>query len=170
MTDLCELYKKVVAQFNKTQTLVSCSEIISEYTGDDWKKYVEFSDTTYKRNILHEFSNDDIEMILICWNDDQISQIHDHPSSGCLVRILEGILTEDFYERTDLFDNTFYKYISSRENNIGDISYMEKNQTVHRVRNTNIGKSISLHIYSPPKFKHSVCKVEKADSIITTHV
>lgn len=161
MKTLKELYEKVVEQFNETKTLSSCRELISQYEGLDWKKYVEFSDVTYKRNILSEFSNSDIEFILICWNACQASPVHDHPSNGCLVRILEGQLTEDFYVMNHKCTDTSYKFVGFRDNKVGDVSYMEKNHTVHRIKNTNNDKqSISLHIYSPPKFGYTMCKVD----------
>ena len=70
MNDLKELYDNVVTQFAITKTPNS-TKLISQYIGDDWKRYIEFSDITYKRNIISELSNDDIEFVLICWNDGQ---------------------------------------------------------------------------------------------------
>ena len=80
------------------------------------------------------------------------SLVHDHPSNGCLVLILEGELTEDFYIKSD---HKTYQYYGQRINKLCDVSYMEKDQIVHRISNSSGNKSISLHVYSPPKFKHT---------------
>ena len=49
---------------------------VEKYDNDDWKKYINFSNQKYIRNLI--FRNDKFEMYVICWNNNQSSPIHDH--------------------------------------------------------------------------------------------
>ena len=42
-------------------------------------------------------SNELFEIIIISWNYNQKSPIHNHPENGCLMKILKGSLTEEKY-------------------------------------------------------------------------
>jgi cysteine dioxygenase len=36
-------------------------------------------------------------LMLLCWNPGKFSPIHDHPSDGCWLRVLEGAVQEVRY-------------------------------------------------------------------------
>lgn len=155
ITDLDELFIEINKNFCVTKSLEHCKNLLAAYDGDDWKQYVEFSDTHYKRNHISKNTNDYLEFVLICWLPDQGSIIHDHPENGCLVKVIQGVLREDIYVSND---DESYTYTHTINNERGNISYMEKSSIVHKISNPTIMPSVSLHVYSPPKFKHTVCK------------
>lgn len=121
---------------------------VEQYSGDDWKKYVSFSDDTYKKNLVKK--NDELEILVICWNNNQVSGIHDHPSNGCILKVLQGELEEHNYcninNKLELLNVNLCK-----ENSIG---YQEGKSGLHCIKNMS-NKTISLHIYSPPNYKLS---------------
>src|SRR5437879_2660100 len=90
MSDLKILYDQIDKKFKSNHSLIYCREILKSYCGDDWQKYVQFCPDRYTRVILSEYSNDAFEFVLICWNKDQLSPIHDHPNNGCLLKVLQG--------------------------------------------------------------------------------
>lgn len=152
-----EINTKIKTEPISTFKLKCCTDLLNMYSGNDWKEYVKFCSEKYIRVILSELSSDVFEIVLICWNKNQESPIHDHPNNGCLLKVLQGSLLENIYTNY----NTEYVYVTSRINNVGDVSYMEKNDILHRIINNNNNEmeyyqSVSLHIYSPPKFKHNI--------------
>jgi cysteine dioxygenase len=144
MNTLFELFDNISNKLedNKLETLIP---IIKEYSGQDWKKYVSFSDDKYKRNLVKR--NDKIEMLIICWNKNQCSPIHDHPTNGCILKVLDGKIEEHEYIKKDKL----------QLNNINicekdSIGYQEGSFGLHKIVNGNIC-SVSLHIYAPPNYK-----------------
>jgi len=91
-------------------------------------------------------------MIIICWNSNQSSKIHDHPDNGCLLKVLQGSLTEYNYK----FNDNDLQIKNCNKLNVNDIGYQEGSTGLHKICNENNNKVISLHIYSPPNYK---CKI-----------
>jgi len=137
-----ELYQKI-----KCCRLDECRDILDRYSYDDFKNYIQYNPEHYNRIILK--SNDLFDIMLICWNIDQESKIHDHPENGCLLKVLKGELLEDIYfNKNDVMSYVKTNVVS--ENNFG---YREKNTMIHKIIPTQ--KTVSLHIYSPSNFKAS---------------
>lgn len=123
--------------------LYDCDHILKEYDGTDWKKYENYSNIEYTRNLAYR--NDNIEIFIICWNEKQSSPVHNHPENGCIVKVLKNTLIEE------CFDNELNK-IEHRSLIKNDIFYQKKND-LHRIINDNDKCAASIHIYSPPYYK-----------------
>lgn len=72
--------------------------------------------------------------MILCWNEGQSSQIHDHSDSHCFMKILKGGLTEVKYSWPQQKSDTL---ISSLEPNIGssqneDDEYEQQLQEISR--------------------------------------
>ena len=130
--------------------------ILEDYVGIDWKQHINFCDKKYHRNRL--FCGSEFEIILICWKKGQKSGIHDHPTKGCLMKILEGNLNETKFnlkkslsradEDTGL--GLLPNYISCKSLMVHDVSYICGSDGLHNIEA--LDNSISLHIYSPPQY------------------
>lgn len=140
------LFSRINSQLKNEQKLKSLKNILEEYEGIDWKHYVSFNDDKYTRNTV--FRNDDIELIIISWNNNQISGIHDHPENGCLMKILQGELYEHNYE----INENEVNLVNVRSCKEGSIGYQEGAFGLHDIVNKD-NKTVSLHIYSPPNYK-----------------
>jgi len=145
MDTLKEVANEISTRIQNGEKLKNLGYIINEYNGTDWKKYCKFCNFEYKRN--HVFQNNIIDIYVICWSENQNSGIHDHPDNGCLVKVMKGNLIEREYHKENL-ENVLNE-IHAFE---GDISYQEGSNKLHSIVNNNI-KTVTLHIYSPPKFK-----------------
>lgn len=143
MNSLEKLFLTISEKVKNNNKLEELDDLLKSYNGKDWEDYVKFSDIKYTRNNV--FSDENIEMIVICWNNKQQSGIHDHPNNGCLMKILQGEITEECY-------NNKLELIKINNNKVNDIGYQEGNNGIHNIINSN-NKSISLHIYSPPNYK-----------------
>ena len=83
------------------------------------------------------------ELVLICWEKDQQSPIHDHDLDEAWTYIIKGEITEEIYnsgnnsqlEETIILEQTGISSIKSESNK------------VHRLINSFNGRSVSLHLY-----------------------
>lgn len=109
-----------------------------------WYKYINLQKkNTYNKTII--FRNDIYEIILISWDKNAITKIHNHPKNGCIMKILKGSLKEETYDSNTL------KKIGENIYEKDNISYIHDDLYHHKIINT-APQSFSLHIYSPPKF------------------
>lgn len=139
-----ELRDKLLSKFSSNTTLADLAILLEKYNGTDWKKYINFSEDTYYKKLLYQTSAFDI--YLICWKKNQQSKIHDHPSNGCLMKVLEGSLLENIYQND-------YKlvYKESKILKENDIGYRVNNLILHDIRA--LDDAVSIHIYSPNGYK-----------------
>lgn len=148
-----ELYDILNKQIiNNNINLFNCLKIIEKYNGSDWKQYVKFTNNSYNKIKLSDFSNELFEIVIICWNNNQSSKIHDHPNNGCVLKVLQGELKEEIYNKQIIDNNVMYNY---EKTNICLLGYMEKNNKIHKIINNDV-KSVSIHVYSPPDYKPKV--------------
>ena len=115
------------------------------YNGNDWKKYINFKNDTYNKELIYR--NNYFEMVLISWNKNQISPIHDHPNNGCVLKIMDGVLIEEKYKKKN--KEIELLNISKYEKN--SVSYMIGDKILHKIINLDQPTN-SLHIYSPPNY------------------
>jgi hypothetical protein len=94
--------------------------------------------------------NDDLKYVkayIIRW--DKYVDIHDHPVSGCIFKLLHGKLRSTLYTKTKQYKDTIYYH-----NNMVD--YIDDEIGYHDIENVNYGDySYSIHIYEKnyiPKF------------------
>jgi len=133
-----------------------------KYTPEEWEKYAIFYKDHYTRNLVatKDFTYD---LILLCWQPNQKSAIHDHRDSGCWMRMLTGQLTEMRWKVAESKDeskdceNDFglkeehLVKLSERTYKAGDVFYINNTLGLHSVYNFSQEEpAISLHLYSPP--------------------
>jgi cysteine dioxygenase len=132
------LFTKINKNFNKDIGLKKLIPLVKNYNGNDWKKYVNFDDNKYFRNSI--FKNDNIEIVIISWNNSQYSGFHNHPEYGCILKVLDGEIIEQTTNNNIYYNNILKK------NSIG---FQQGESGIHNIINKN-NKSVSLHVYSPP--------------------
>ena len=152
MDSIDKLAKKLQREFENGTKLEDMKDIIKMYSGSDWELYERFSEISYTRNIA--FRNDAFEIMIICWNGNQKTPIHDHPSNGCIVKLLKGSLIEESYKIID------GKPVLSKINELSkdSLSYQKGKDGIHRIVNPTDKHSITLHVYSPPNYVFTAIK------------
>jgi len=147
MNTINDLATSIQASFLSGTKLKNMSKILLEYNGNDWEQYKKFCEKGYTRNLA--FRNELFEILIICWNKNQESCIHDHPENGCIVKILKGSLIEECYTQ----NNDEMKMISTNELKIGSTSYQEGKDGLHKIINPNPNEcAVTIHVYSPPNY------------------
>ena len=144
ITTLKDLCSKLVEEFSNTNSLKSMTNLVAKYNGKDWQDYITFTNESYNRILI--FQSAYFDAYLICWLTNQKTKIHDHPSQGCLMKVLDGKLEENMYK-----NNNDLTFISSNILDTNEIGYRINNQILHQI----IAKSnsVSLHIYSPKGYQ-----------------
>ena len=128
---------------NKSKLNKLVSEIRNIKIGrSDISKYINFNNNVYTKNLVYRDKHS--EIILICWDKNCKTKIHNHPENGCIMKILQGNLLEERYD----LNGRKLSEVSYSKNNVG---YIHDDLYFHKIINSD-EKTISLHIYSPPNF------------------
>mmetsp|Transcript_32430 Transcript_32430/g.62482 ORF Transcript_32430/g.62482 Transcript_32430/m.62482 type:complete len:257 (+) Transcript_32430:68-838(+) len=120
-----------------------------------WEKYALFdSMKKYTRNLIAT-DDETFTLLLLCWNPNKESPIHDHPCDGCWLRVCQGKVQETRYEinkDTDKMD------VTSDEVYEDDApAFINDSMGYHKVGNPSTSTpAVTLHLYCPP-FKE--CKI-----------
>lgn len=110
-----------------------------------FENHCSWSDKSYTRNCIAE--NDQFELILLCWEQGQVTAIHDHGGEECWVKIIEGEVKETIYKMDEAGElNTVRSSISKT----GDVAYIIDNMGFHRLENVSDKRSMTLHLYAKP--------------------
>ena len=84
---------------NPALDLKNLTDIVKAYNSKDYLKHIEYSDKTYNRVVL--FRNDEFEILLLCWKPRQASGFHQHAANGCIMKVLQGSISEERKERAN---------------------------------------------------------------------
>ena len=124
--------------------------LVEKYDGTDWKLYVKYLDDDYNKILMYK--NNDFDVYIICWKKGQSTRIHDHPVSGCLMKVLHGSLEENLYRNNNYLGKiNNLKFICKNILNINDVGYQINNNIIHGIIAHE--DSVSLHIYSPSNYQ-----------------
>jgi cysteine dioxygenase len=146
MKTLDELFNAIDAELRKGRKLKDLGSLLSAYEGDDWKQHESYNPTHYSRNLVR--MNELIEILVLCWEVRQGCPVHDHPENGCLVRIMQGEVTENIYKL-----NEKPEFVSSSILPAGGIAYKEGRTILHEIFNHTNRRAASIHIYSPSSYR-----------------
>ena len=111
---------------------------------DEFEKYITWNRDRYTRNCL--INTDDFELLLVCWEKDHKSAVHDYHTNMAWVKTIKGQLKE---ERFMEFDGKLER-VSSVHLGKEDFSYLAEPIAIHRYMNNTDDRTISLHLYAGP--------------------
>lgn len=124
------------------------ADLLSEYaaSSDDWRNYALTSPSCYTRNQVE--INEAYELLVLCWDQDQCSPIHNHEGQDCWMAVLQGPMEEVHYEAPSC-DGPL-PCGPTRCFETGQVAYISDDIALHLVRAGEKGPSVSLHLYSKP--------------------
>lgn len=94
---------------------------------------------SYNRNVLYR--DDIIEILILVWDEDALTSMHNHPDNGCILYMIDGKIIENRQSEYCSISSILYS---------GMQSYIDNTMGLHQIKS--LEKSYSLHIYSPPNF------------------
>ena len=111
----------------------------------EFQKHSTWSNDSYTRNCI--FQNEKFELILLCWEEGQITPIHNHGGEECWVRIIQGEFKESIYKEGDEGALELIRVATAKRN---DLTYMVDFMGTHSLANLSKKRSMSLHLYAKP--------------------
>lgn len=113
---------------------------------EDVREFVDFEETNYRRNLVT--TGPWYEVLVICWRSGQRSPIHNHATSTCGLKVLEGVCSETIFSRSACGQVVAR---STHELSAGHVCASQDDDT-HQVSNLEpLGHDlVTLHLYSPP--------------------
>lgn len=114
----------------------------------DFYQFENWQSSCYTRNCFYRDPN--FELILICWDKGTRTAIHDHDGEECWVYLLDGQMEEEFY---NLSNNDELELLSSKSLKAKQLTKSSRSVGFHRLKNSSLTRSMSLHIYAKPIVK-----------------
>jgi len=127
-------------------------------TTNDLITYAQWSnEKPYSRVCL--FENEDFELVLICWNPDAKTAIHNHNEQNCWVFSVDADIEEVLYCKEG-------KAVTEiNQLGKGDITFMEKGNKCHSLQNVSGERAMTLHLYNEPIRKCEVVLSQDKDCL-----
>ena len=132
---------------------------------DSLSPYIFFSKNHYTRNLI--FKNELFELVAVCWDVGQVSQIHDHFEQNCWMTMPVGRLRIDNYRVVEQDPETRFCRVEPADSfdihRGAPAAEVNPEEPVHKVSNLPEfnGRSVSLHIYSRPFNRCVVYSLDK---------
>ncbi len=137
-------------EFDRDPRGRAAARLLAEYARGhhDWKCFEVFDPARYTRNLLHRCPS--FELLLLCWDSEQESPIHDHAQQDCWMAVLEGELEEQHYLTPQGGERAHLR--TGRRSTVaqGEVAFIQDGIALHRIRPLKGGRGISLHLYSRP--------------------
>lgn len=115
---------------------------------EEWEPFAFFDKYRYTRNLIDD-GNGKYNLILLCWNVNQQSPIHDHSGSHCILKVMQGELLETRYDWPSC-SSEMRKTIETKLL-LDEAGYMSDKIGLHSISNCSSDiPAVSLHLYSPP--------------------
>jgi len=105
----------------------------------------------YTRNLVTT-DNKYWTLLLLCWNTNKESPVHNHPDCECFVRCLSGAVTETLYAwpPADAPPTAPLAEISHTVCGAGGVTFMNDSKGLHKLANNGAETAVTLHLYFPP--------------------
>lgn len=113
---------------------------------EEIKKCINFSEDNYTRNLFYK--DDRFEVLIMCWNKNQKSPIHDHYQSFSVEKIISGKIINTNYHYTNSNTDEIQE-TNSETLSIGGVIFSHPGE-IHKIEPADNLPAISIHLYSPP--------------------
>lgn len=139
--NLSEFILSVKKELEQSKKVKNVKDILINYDGKDLDlNNYSIKKNKYNRNVLYR--DELFEILVLVWDKNVESPVHDHPDNGCCLKILKGELKETKFKKNgDIEDN----YIKNN-----DISYIDNTIGIHKIKA--LDYTYSIHVYSPPNY------------------
>ena len=124
MNNLVKLVSNHLKLNKSLENLIIGQDLITELKQINLSKY-EFTSGCYNRNRIH--TTDSFEILLLNWDIDSKTPLHEHPENGCKMLLLEGCLKEKIVNE----NMTLYNKLRP-----GEQSYIDNNLGKHVIMAT----------------------------------
>lgn len=143
---LDNLCQELAEEFHRDPRGKRVADLLGRYAEDngEWREWTFFETEGYTRNLVHRCG--EFELLLLCWNTDQTSPIHDHAGQQCWMAVLDGVVEEVHYrEKAEgVVEGAVRRFQK------GQVAFIQDEIALHLVRAGAGTRGVSLHLYSNP--------------------
>ena len=124
---------------------------------DSIQRYFHWSPDFYTRNLIYK--DDRFEMMAVCWERGQVSQVHNHSDQKCWMTVPVGRLRGQNFAVAEIDEPRGYcKLVETDSFELSDClaAKVELEEPVHQILNLAEydQRAVSIHVYSKP---YDVC-------------
>jgi len=115
----------------------------------EWKRFAFWDEKcNYTRNLIAT-DNKTFTLMLLCWNSNKASPIHDHAGSECFMRIIEGEVVEI---RCEMPKEENKPLVVTQKTTLAApcVAFINDSIGLHKIENSSSKRAVSLHCYMPP--------------------
>ncbi len=145
------LCQALTSEFRRDPAGAGAAALLAEYarTQQDWRDYVRWSDERYTRNLVHRTR--EYELLLLCWQPEQASPIHDHAGQSCWMAVLEGDMEEVHYRAPGAPQAAEACLDEGRSCTYGpsQVAFIDDRIALHLIQPKS-GPGVTLHLYAKP--------------------
>jgi sulfinoalanine decarboxylase/sulfinoalanine decarboxylase/aspartate 1-decarboxylase len=136
-------------------------ELIKEFgiTYESLLPFATWSKDGYKRICLA--SNEEAELILICWTNGQETAVHNHSGEKCWMYFAKGEFVEKLYANDEE-----KKLMIERSVQEGEVSYLTDDIGFHSLHYSSEGLGMTMHLYANPIKNCQVYSENRAGFVI----
>ena len=110
-----------------------------------FREFESWSREKYTRNCIYR--DEAFELILLCWEEGQQTTIHNHGGEECWLYVLNGEVEEhNFIQNND----GSLTQLNTEILKPNQVSYINDKIGLHRLGNSAVGRTMSLHLYAKP--------------------
>ena len=121
---------------------------------EDIKSHCSWNKDNYTRNSI--CLNDNYQLLILCWQQEQVSSIHNHGGKNCFMYVIEGLVQENIYQLNRNELTTCQKNIYIQ----GDDSYIMDRIGMHSIKCLS-NRAVTLHLYAQPIEQYHIFDLEK---------
>jgi len=160
---LLRLCQDLSAEFQRDPKGSRVASLLARYASEhqDWRRWALFDKSCYTRNLVHR--EEQFELLLLCWDAEQVSPIHNHEGQRCWMAVLEGAVRETLFKLPagDSKTPAPLETGASRECPRGQVAFITDEIALHEIASAGGKPAVSLHLYSRP---FSSCQVYERDT------
>ena len=160
---LLSLCRELTAEFQRDSKGSRAASLLARYAQErqDWRRWALFDKNCYTRNLVHR--EEQFELLLLCWDAEQKSPIHNHQGQRCWMAVLDGVVRETLFKLPvgDSDSALPLEAGASRECAPGQVAFITDEIALHEIASAGGKPAVSLHLYSRP---FSSCQVYDRDT------
>jgi len=116
---------------------------------EDVKEYCIWDNNKYNRNLV--YSSENYQLLILCWQQEQFSSIHNHGGKDCFMYVVNGSIQENIYQLNQNVLIACQENIYKKNSN----SYIIDSMGMHSIKCVS-KQAATLHIYAKPIKKYNV--------------
>jgi cysteine dioxygenase len=145
--------RELVQELLRHRDTAAYAGILARYAvpGHDLEPYIRWNSRHYTRNCV--VRNDDLELLVICYEPGQRTSIHDYDSQTAWINVVQGEVLEERFGQGQYGGLQLVRETGLRT---GMVEVMESGNSIHRFTNQGPGRAVTINLYAKPLSKWRV--------------